>query len=76
MINFDLVGKLRLGQESDKFKPYQERRFDSGWTNRTLMFNAICGDNRHMLTIQGGTYPDRNDYKILKIPYQFDIMNY
>lgn len=65
MINFDLVGKLRLGQESDKFKPYQERKFDSGWANRTLMFNAICGDNRHMLTIQGGTYPDRNDYKIV-----------
>lgn len=63
-MNFELVGKLRLGKETDKFKPYQERVFDSGWVNKTLMFNAICGDNRHMLTIQGGTYQDRSDYKI------------
>lgn len=65
MINFELVGKLRLGQESDKFKPYQERVFESGWANRTLLFNAICGDNRHMLQIQGGTYPERKDYNII-----------
>lgn len=64
-ITFEMVGKLRLGKESDKFKPYQERSFESGWTNRTLLFNAVCGDNRHMLTIQGGTFPDRKDYKIV-----------
>ena len=65
MINFDLVGRLKMGQESDKFKPYQERTFDSGWTNRTLLINALCGDNRHMLQIQGGTFPNKKDYKII-----------
>ena len=64
-MNFDLYGKIKLGRETDKFKPYQEREFESGWANRTLMFNAICGDNRHMLTIQGGTYPNKSDYKII-----------
>ena len=64
-MNFELVGKLKIGQESEKFKPYQERVFDSGWMNRTLFINAICGDNRHMLQIQGGTFPDKKDYKIL-----------
>ena len=64
-MNFEMVGKLRLGKETDKFIPYQERTFDSGWTNRTLLFNAICGDNRHLLTIQGGTFPNKKDYKII-----------
>ena len=64
---FELTGKLKLGQESDKFKPYQERIFESGWASRTLLFNAICGDNRHMLQIQGGTYPEKKDYKIITV---------
>ena len=64
MINFTLVGNLKAIKETDKFKPYQEREFDSGWVNRTLMFNAVCGDNRHMLTLQGGCYPQSKDYKV------------
>ena len=58
MITFELYGKLKQSKETDKFKPYQERKCDSGFTYKTLMFNAVCGDNRHMLTIKDGAYPD------------------
>lgn len=55
---FDFVCTLSLGKETDKFKPYEEKRFNSGWINRTLKFNAISGANRHMLEIKGGCWED------------------
>ena len=63
-MNFTLVGNIKAIKETEKFKPYQEREFASGWTNKTLMFNMICGDNRHMLTLQSGCYPNDKNYKI------------
>ena len=53
---FEFVGKVIPIKESDKFKPYEEKVFDSGWTNRQFKFNAVCGCNRHMLEIQGGSW--------------------
>lgn len=64
-MNFEMIGRLKINKETEKFKPYQERTFDSGWANRTLMFTAICGDNTHFLTIQGGTFPNKKDYKVM-----------
>lgn len=56
---FDFIGTISMGKESDKFKPYEEKDYPtSGWTNRDLKFNVVCGDNRHMLEIRGGCFKD------------------
>ncbi len=57
-MNFDMIGKLTISKETDKFKPYQETVYDSGWERKRLLFNAICGDNRHTLTINAGAFTD------------------
>ena len=57
-MNFEWIGKLSISKESDKFKPYVETVYDSGWKKTSLKFNAICGDNRHMLTIDAGCWAD------------------
>lgn len=55
---FEFIGRLTIGKETEKFKPYEEKEFDSGWVKRTLKFNAICGDNRHMLEVDDGFWRD------------------
>ena len=55
---FEMVGKISLGKETEKFKPYSEHKYDSGWVKRRIMFNAICGDNRHLLTVDAGSFAD------------------
>ncbi len=57
-IPFEIIGKLTLGKESEKFKPYEEISYTTGWISRTLKFNLVSGDNRHMLTIKGGSFAD------------------
>ena len=57
---FEIIGKLSIGKESEKFKPYKVTTYDSGWANKELLFNVIAGDNRHMLKIKGGYYSDGN----------------
>lgn len=57
-MNFEMVGKLSIGKDSEKFHPYQETKYDSGWVRKQLMFNATCGDNRHMLTVTAGAFAD------------------
>lgn len=53
-----MIGKISLGKETEKFKPYSEHTYDSGWVKRRIMFNAICGDNRHLLTVDAGSFAD------------------
>ena len=55
---FEMLGKISLGKETEKFHPYSETTYDSGWTKRKIMFNAICGDNRHLLTVDAGAFAD------------------
>lgn len=55
-----MTGKLSISKESDKFHPYQEKQFDSGWVCKQLMFNVACGDNRHMMTVTSGAFADEN----------------
>jgi len=55
---FEFVGKLSIGKESEKFKPYEEKDYPSGWTKRSIKFNVIAGDNRHLLTVDGGCFKD------------------
>lgn len=57
-MNFEMIGKISLGKETEKFKPYSETTYESGWVKRRIMFNAICGDNRHLLTVDAGAFAD------------------
>lgn len=57
-MNFEMIGKISLGKETEKFKPYSEHTYDSGWVKRRIMFNVICGDNRHLLTVDAGAFAD------------------
>lgn len=58
-MNFEMIGKLTMSKETDNFKPYSEQRYEpSGWIKRKLMFNVVCGDNRHTLTVDAGSFAD------------------
>ena len=58
MNTFSFIANIALGKETDKFKPYEEKKFNSGWINRTLKFNAVAGTNRIMCEIKGGSWED------------------
>lgn len=52
---FEFVGKLKkIEKETDKFKAFEEKRYDSGWTNQTFKFNAINGNNSHIMQVRAG----------------------
>lgn len=58
MVNFEMIGKISMPKESEKFKNYEEVEYKSGWINRTLKFNLISEDNRFMLQSKGGCFKD------------------
>ena len=49
MNRFEFIGTLVPCKETENFKPFEVRRFPSGWNNKTLKFNVVCGSNRHMI---------------------------
>jgi hypothetical protein len=55
---FEMVATLALGKKTEKFNPYEEKEFNSGWVNRSLKFSAIAGTSRHMLEVRGGCWND------------------
>jgi hypothetical protein len=55
---FEFIGKLSIGKESEKFKPYAVNTSAKGWTTHRLLFNVLAGDNRHMLEVSGGYMKD------------------
>lgn len=57
-MNFEMIGKLSISKETEKFHPWLEKQYPSGWVKRTLLFNVICGDNRHMLKVDAGSFAD------------------
>lgn len=57
-MNFEMTGKLSISKETEKFHPWLEKQYPSGWVKRTLLFNATCGDNRHMLKVDAGSFAD------------------
>lgn len=57
-MNFEMTGKLSILKETEKFKPWTEKTYDSGWVKRRLLFNVTCGDNRHMLSVDDGSFED------------------
>jgi hypothetical protein len=53
---FSFVGYLRPIKNTDSFKSFEVRNFDSGWMNERLVFNVIAGDNRHRVEINAGRW--------------------
>lgn len=61
MVQFEMVGKLSMPKETEKFKPFEIREFNSGWVNKTLKFNLTSGDNRFLLQSKAGYYADQHN---------------
>lgn len=58
MAQFNFVGKIAAVKDSENFKGYTEKVYDSGWMSQRLCFNVICGDNRHLVEINAGKWKD------------------
>jgi hypothetical protein len=50
---FEIIGKLSISKETEKFKPYEYTSFPSGWAKARLLFNVQSAENRHMLSVEG-----------------------
>ena len=61
MVSFEMVGRLNIGKESEKFNPYELAEYPSGWQNRTLKFNCLSGSNRFNLMVKGGCFKDEHN---------------
>lgn len=58
---FEFVGKLKkIEKETEKFKAFDEKRYDSGWTNQTFKFNAVNGNNSHVMQIRAGFWSKKD----------------
>lgn len=58
---FEFVGKLKkIEKETDKFKAFEEKRYDSGWTNQTFKFNAVNGNNSHIMQTRAGFWSKKD----------------
>jgi hypothetical protein len=55
---FEFIGRLSVGKESEKFKPFEEKISAKGWKTTTLKHNVTAGDNRHFLEVKGGHWAD------------------
>lgn len=51
---FEIVGRLSIGKETEKFKPFEVITSDRGWITTKLMFNVMSENNRHSLISKGG----------------------
>lgn len=61
---FEFVGKISPVKDTEKFKAFDEKTYDSGWTTREFKFNMVCGTNRHLISIKDGTWKDEKKGKI------------
>lgn len=55
---FEFIGNIFPAKKTDKFTPYEEKTYSSGWVNRALRFNMAAGTNRHTIEIRGGSWKD------------------
>lgn len=57
---FELIGKLTLGKETDKFKPFKKEisKNNSKWESTSLNATVVAGDNRHFVEVRGGNFTD------------------
>lgn len=58
--SFEIVGRLAIGKETEKFKPFRKElgKNNKKWENVTLNMTAIAGDNRHFLEVRDGHWVD------------------
>lgn len=57
-VNFQFIGKIALGKDSEKFHPIERKEFSSGWMNTSVKFNCVSGTNRILCVAQGGKWKD------------------
>jgi hypothetical protein len=55
-VNFQFIGKIALGKDSEKFHPIERKEFTSGWMNTSVKFNCVSGTNRILCVAQGGKW--------------------
>ena len=55
-MQFNWVGKLVPVKDSENFKGYEEKVYDSGWMTQKLRFNVVAGTNRHLAEINAGRW--------------------
>lgn len=60
MNKFEFVGEIRPLKDSANFKALDIKDFPSGWQNKRLRFNMICGCNRHTLETAAGGWKDES----------------
>ena len=61
-MNFEMTGKLSISKETEKFKPWSEKTYDSGWVKRRLLFNVECGDNKMCIRDSNMAKPSGLDF--------------
>ena len=57
-VQFNWVGKIVPVKDTENFKGYEEKVYDSGWMTQKLRFNFVAGTNRHLVEINGSRWRD------------------
>lgn len=54
----EFTGTIKPLKDGANFKAYDVREFKSGWQNKRLRFNMICGNNAHIIEASSGGWKD------------------
>lgn len=54
--SFAFTGSLSAITDNDKIKGFELKKFESGWCTRNAKVNVVSGNNRFMITSQGGIF--------------------
>lgn len=54
--NFSFVGYLKPVKDTETFKGFTTKNYDSGWMSERLVFSVVAGDNRHLVEINAGRW--------------------
>ena len=57
-MQFNFVGKIVPVKDTENFKGYEEKTYDSKWMTQKLRFNFVAGTNRHLVEINAGKWAD------------------
>ena len=64
MANIEIIGKIKPIKDTEKFHPFEEKEFESGWQAIKCRFNVISGNNRFQCEISGGKWKNDSKNKI------------
>ena len=62
---FEFICNLSQPKETEKFKSYEKKEFDSKWVKESLKLNAKIPTSSELITIEDGYY-NKKDYSIEK----------